>query len=455
MSSSQLYNRLQKTSFINYETEEQAKNKILVPSNADDRDHDNIDDYIYFNFEVNNNATEEKAIELNFDVNRLDPILKNPSAYEYGIERFSSPATIPIFIEDPNKLQLAVEIYDPNTELSFLQPVEFYRSIYTINGFETQYKNYINDGVYDYQTLTNAINTALDLAVRDFDQNPINLALGKEFPEGDDGEDASPFIRYFQSSGNFTLYAPEQDGLPTPPDPYITFNQGKFFPLDNDQSYPEKPYLPLQIRFSRTLAKLFSGFQQFNFNDDDNTSFPNSRLPVMMVIQDTIYTGGSSSIGNTNVNRIRGVNFRYSTTQWDVRPEMNQFDKILFLSNQVPIKDELLGEVKAVQERQLFDYVISNRLQNREQINFFPQYIKWSNLQSQQELRKFTMSVYLQYRYIEEKQEPPPPNQNPPLERKRFKQPILYPLTLQPNERFSAKIVFRKRKMVNVRNIEE
>jgi hypothetical protein len=138
---------------------------------------------------------------------------------------------------------------------------------------------------------------------------------------------------------------------------------------------------------------------------------------------------------------------------------MNQFDKILFLSNQVPIKDELLGEVKAVQERQLFDYVISNRLQNREQINYFPQYIKWSNLQAQQELRKFSMNVYLQYRFIEEKKEPPPPNQNPPvnppLERETFKQPKLYPLKLQPNERFSAKIVFRKRKMVNVRNIEE
>ena len=445
MSNNQLYNRLQKTSFINYDTAENAKNKVLVPNNPDDRDHDNVDDYIYFNFEVNNNATEKKAVELNFDVNRLDPILKNPSAYEYGIERFSSPATIPILIDDPSKLELAVEIYDPNTQLSFLRPVEFYDSTFLIQGFETQYNNYIKDGVYDYQIITNAVNTALDLCVGDFDDDPINQALGKEFPEYNDDEDASPFLRYFEDTGNFSLYAPEMP-IPDPPEPFITFNQGKFFPNDNDNSYPTQPYLPLQIRFSRNLAKLFSGLQQFNFNDNDTTSFPNSQLPVMMVIQDTIYTQGTSQINNTNLVSIRGVNFRYSTTQWDIRPEMNQIDKILFLSNQVPIKDELLGETKAVQERQLFDYVISNRLQNREQINYFPQYIKWSNLQSQTELRKFSMNVYLQYRYIEEKTDN---NGN------TYKQPILYPLKLQPNERFSAKIVFRRKKMLNVRNIEE
>jgi hypothetical protein len=443
MSNNQLYNKLSKLTMNQYDTIENARNRILVPNNPDDRDHENTDDIIYFNFEVNNNATEEKAVELKFDINRLDPILKNPSAYEYGIERFSSPATIPIFIDDFQQFPLIVEIYDPNVEGGFSSTdiVEVLQNNLLIqNGFREPYKNYIKNGVYDYQTLVNAINLAFKNCVDIFN---VNHPEGLEFPIDNDGNFSTPFIRYFQSTGNFSLYAPEEP-KEDPEVRRVYFNQGKYFPYEYG-GQPEKPYLPLQIRFSRTLAKLFSGLQQFNFNDDDETSFEGANEPVLMVIQDLFITTATGNIDRSNLIEYQGVDYRYSTTQYDIRKEMNQFDKILFLTDAVPVKDELLGEIKAVQERQLFDYVISNRLQNREQINFFPQYIKWSNLQAQQELRQFTMNVYLQYRFIENKTDN---NGN------TYKQPVLYPLTLQPNERFSAKIVFRKRKLLNVRNIQ-
>ena len=80
--------------------------------------------------------------------------------------------------------------------------------------------------------------------------------------------------------------------LPAPPPPApeeekedpevrrVYFNQGKYFPYDYGAGQPEKPYLPLQIRFSRTLAKLFSGLQQFNFNEDDELKSKNAILKI-------------------------------------------------------------------------------------------------------------------------------------------------------------------------------
>ena len=46
MSNNQLYNKLSKLTMNQYDTIENARNRILVPSNPDDRDHENTDDII-------------------------------------------------------------------------------------------------------------------------------------------------------------------------------------------------------------------------------------------------------------------------------------------------------------------------------------------------------------------------------------------------------------------------
>ena len=64
-----------------------------------------------------------------------------------------------------------------------------------------------------------------------------------------------------------------------------------------------------------------------------------------------------------------------------------------------------------------------NRLNDKKNINFFPQYLKWNNLESQTEMRRINMRVYLEY--FDGSQ---------------------YPLRLQPGEIFNAKLIFRKKK---------
>ena len=373
------------------------------------------DEHIYYNFEVNNPSTSQNAIDLRFSINRVKEILEKPTDWEFGVERFSCPATIPIFIDDPENFPLVVNIFDPNLNLNYGVGVDITNNDLTMPPFQPQYNNYINNGVYSYSRLVAAVNTALLQTAEIFNLSHPTLS----FPDDDTGEIAAPFIRYFQTTGNFSLYAPQDPVPAVPTDPRLFFDQGRLFPQSSDGTLPTPQ--PLQIRFSRQLAKLFSGLPQFNYSDPD--PLDQGGLPVLMVIQDLIFTPGTQAIDNTNIVEIRGVEYMYSTTQWDVRPEMNQFDKILFLTDSLPVRDELEGEARDVVQRQMIDYVITNRLQDRSQINYFPQYVKWNDLESSTELKRLDMTVFIEY---------------------RDKQKFI--LKLQPNERFSAKLVFRRKK---------
>jgi hypothetical protein len=410
-----LYNKLARLNLNQQENLERNQYKQLVPSNPDEVDEANTDDYIYFNFDVVNPVVSFSSADLVFDVNRINPILKNPAQYEYAVERFSCPsATIPIYVQDDGT--------PPDDEGDFPLYIRFARYAYDAGGTKTlEYEtkavsvsvynlltlpnkpSLIEKGVYQYQSIVDAINQALFNCVAEYlNDNAGTTSIGQ------------PFMRYFPKTGNFTLYAPET-------------KIGTDIDYELGENYPKtvNPYVAVEIQFSTQLAKLFSGlFQWYSGSFNYQTVILKSTYGVEPLVYD-------------------GDNYLFNTTQWDCRPEMEQFDKILFLTDTVPIKDELLGETKAVQQRQLFDYVITNRLNDKAQINFFPQYLKWSNLQANTELRQFTMQVYIQQR--QKKYEV---NNNGRIINE---EPILYPLTLQPNERFSAKVVFRKKHPQNVR----
>jgi hypothetical protein len=412
-----LYNKLARLNLNQQQSLERNQYKQLVPSNPDEVDEANTDDYIYFNFDNTNPVRSFTSIDLQFDVNRINAILKNPAQYEYAVERFScSSSSIPIYVQDdgtpppdeddgdfPLFIRFARYAYDiTGTKTleyrTLANPVSVYEPITLPNN-----PSLITKGVYQYQSIVNAINSALLNCVNQYRaDNAGTTSVGQ------------PFMRYFRETGNFTLYAPE-----TKIGTDIDYNLG--------ENYPQivTPYNAVEIQFSTALAKLFSGlFQWYSGSDNYQTIILQPKIGVEPFVYD-------------------GDNYLFNTTDYDVRPEMEQFDKILFLTDTVPIKDELLGETKAVQQRQLFDYVITNRLNNKAQINFFPQYLKWSNLQANTELRQFTMQVYIQQRQKKNEVN----NNNLIIN----SETVLYPLTLQPNDTFSAKVVFRKKHPQNVR----
>lgn len=412
--------RLLRKQYDNFKDYEENKNKVLRPSHEDDIAHENKDDYIYYNFEVSNPAEEKNQLLLEFDVNRIDAILKNPSEYEIGIENFSISSTLPIFVQSlatapdfKTNFGLLIEIYDPNTDQIFgsqVVPTPITENVPPLN---EQYKNAIPDGLYDYQQLVNAINLSFLNLVLIFN---ANHSAGLTFPIDSLGEQTTPFMRYFQETGTFRLYAPQTDEPVNPALPWLYFEQSPYFPTNNNGGIPE-PRQPLQIRFSRTLGKLFSGFSQYNLND--------GAAPVVIGLQDLIYEQGG--VNDKNITTIRGVDYLYTTTQYDCRPNMNQFNTLVFETDSVPIKDELLGTRRDIMSKRLFDYTLPPKLADRSRIVYNPNYVRFSNLQSNIELRQFTMRVF-------------------------FESPqgdALY-FALQPNEEFKCKVIFRRKNKLNV-----
>ena len=392
-------NSMRRTLIHNANRREEESHLYLV----DDEKTDNTEettDYLYYNFDVNNTTPASvQAIDLNFDVIRTNDILKTPNEWEYGVENFSCPASLPIYIEDDKNypLQLRLVIRDISTgNITYATDavdIKVYDNPLGINLVTIpQSTNLIKNGVYNYQSICNAVSFALTNAQTQFDID--RLPDGQQIVE-------PPYMRYFQKTGNFSVYAPIDTEMTD-----LTFDLGAEFPIEYPTIVPNTALV--EIQFNVNLAKLFNGLYQWVSGDDNWRT---------IVIQ--------TSPGKT-VETFDGVTYYYTTTQWDVRREMAQFDKIIFQTTSFPIKDELIGEQKEIVERQLFDYILTNRLADREQINFFPQFIKWNNLESNSELRRIDMNVYIQYR-----------------------NGVKYPLKLQPGERFSSKIIF-KRKRKNI-----
>jgi hypothetical protein len=388
----------------NADERDQYRHHELVSSREHEQDQSNTNDIIYFNFEVQNPTTEVEAKDLIFDVNRVEPILKVPSDYEYAVERFSCPSTFPIYIEDPTNypLQLRFVIRNESTSQITYQTLAFEVRVYDALGTPVvnrvnvpQSPNLIRNGVYDYQSIVAAINYQLENANEQF--NFDRAGVGEQIG-------AIPYMRYFQRTGTFSLYAPI-DAENT----NVSFDLSQNFPIQYGVIAPDAL---VEIQFNTNLAKLFSGLFQWVSGDDNWKT---------MVIQDIL--GKEDSTFN-------GVSYIYSSTQYDVRPAMEQFKKIVFTTDSVPVRDELIGQQRSVVQRQLFDYVLSNRLNDKRNINFFPQYLKWNNLESESEMRRINMNVYLEYR-----------------------DGTLYPLKLQPGEIFNTKIIFRKKKTKKVHEV--
>jgi len=425
-------NRFRTIQLRNSETREEFKHHELINNEIAHVDQSNTNDYIYYNFEVSNppsqydnkedpelsNPINTNATSLTFDVTRVEPILNGASSdYEYAVERFSVPSVFPIYLEDKEKYPLMIRIVLRDTATGdILQASEnsFVKIYNNPSAFlqpeVPQTKNLISNGIYDYQTIVSGVNQALLVATELFNTiDPMNFYIG----DFGTATPVYPFMRYFQQSGNFSLYAPTADSTDN-----IIFNLGDRFPLTYPFPVDPSNSPVCEIQFNDNLASLFSGLFSWQTTDDGWKTMVFQARPGTIPFE------------------WEGNNYYTNTTQWDVRPSMEKFKKIIFTTDHVPVKDELLAgdnvnnNQRNITQRQLFDYVLSNRLNDKANINFFPQYLKWNNLQSETELRQINMNVYLQYQ-----------------------DDTLYPLKLQTGQIFNCKLLFRKKKTTKVNDV--
>ena len=225
------------------------------------------------------------------------------------------------------------------------------------------FDEYVNENrVYDYESLVLGVNESI-----------------AQLCNGDFGLTEYPFIRY-NGNGNFDFYFP----------PLFTA----------DRQDPLNPVgRAYRIDFNFDLLRIFNCFEA----DIDGT------------LESSLRQG-------ENLITWNGVNYAVRKSQWDPRPAMIRWTRIIFLSDSIPIRDELLGSETDKMESQLLDYIINNRVLDKTNINYFPNYVKYNNLLNSSDLRRLSVRVMLEY-----------------------EDGTLYPLDLYPDTNFFMKLVFRKK----------
>jgi len=134
-------------------------------------------------------------------------------------------------------------------------------------------------------------------------------------------------------------------------------------------------------------------------------------------------------------------NWAVLTEKWDCRPPASQFDKLIFRTSTIPVKNELIGEQKDILSRQILDYSLQARVNNGYQILYQPEVLKWSDMNSNTDLRRIGLNVVLQRNGVQPRQSASDPIR---LEE--------YPLFILPNTYFNVKLVFRRKQVYYMRS---
>lgn len=488
-----LYNRLE-----NVQRDiERDKNKILPYGNEGNTNqevnYDEVDEKLYYNLTIFNPATtfdnsfNTKTLTADFDVNRVDDVIKIPSEWQVAIQSFSVPNNIPIIVQ---RLQGGLPIDEDNIYGVVLYNRQTNEGLFASLSFNALDSEQPAGAVYDYEKIILLVNQAIE----NLSTNLLGAGIN----------------------------------------PYVAFSNPPFFSRNNTTQILEC-WLPalnyqlgvggyMEIYFSKPLKDLLSGFSYQLASENvtgDPPPFPQTlddgyyRLmpyyqsgnpfstlssliyqigvsvitPLGAVVDGTyvninviggsgvggqvsvfIQGGGSvinidfTNTGNDlyvsgDVVTISGVdvggvspaddieltlfitNNEYKgwailTEQWDSRPPASQFDKLIFRTSTIPVKNELIGEQKDILSRQILDYSLQARVNNGFQILYQPEVLKWSDMNSNTDLRRIGLNVVLQRNGIQPRQSASDPIR---LEE--------YPLYILPNKYFNVKLVFKRKQV--------
>lgn len=316
----------------------------------------------YINIELYNpiNNPDPIPIRAVSNITQSSPLLDNPSNYKLACARFSIPANIPLFIypSEPLATQIyQVELYDTVTGISVKTPLIF--------------QDWCADclyprGVYFYTHMLLMVNTALKSCYTQM------LVLNPLFsvPVADAIQ-----IIYETSTQLFYMNIPAFSGL--------------YF---NNQ---------LEIRMT---TELYIGFFP-SFPSKGIFSSP-INLPILFVFDSTQRVGGPTVFRIYNESPCIAI--------W------NQFQKILILSNTIPINPEIISSSNQQTRSLLLDFEPTPSVSSTVPFQFFANIFRWVDLISNQPLSQIEITVQIQYR-----------------------DGSIFPLYLQKNEAMTIKLVLR------------
>ena len=283
--------------------------------------------HVYFNIRENYNA----ETTFDFNANRVDDILENPSEYEMGISRFSIPSIgIPVLFNTPNKYYIRI-ILDGDT---------FYRDEvqFPVNTSDPNplYPPYF--GVWSYSEIATGITTSLKTL-----HDIIKLEQPTFLPTKECSFTFDPITKLF------SLYAQDDYGASNIK---VQFNHNLFNILNSFQSYS-----------SVTPPDLFP-YHQIIIKDNGNNG--------------TTYGGGGYIM----------------TQQYSTLSQMSILDKIVFETNSLPINPELTLSQNNETVIAIDDFYIVRDINDSYTIQFAPVGpILYTDLTSSDPLRRIDIAI--------------------------------------------------------------
>jgi len=318
--------------------------------------------YIYYNLRIHNSIeNNDEVINTYYSSTRVEEILPKCNDYKLSVIRFQLPANFPLFIypEDPNIFQVKLT----NAGDSVIKNL-----VYT-----QKYETYIERGIYYVNHFIEILNKALQEAHGDL------LIL-------------NPGITY---DAPFFVY-----------DPNVATKIYLVCPIE----YIDGNLNNITLSLS---SKLFNwGFQEFPVADGN-----------LVLHNDFIQL----SIFDNKINNritINSKDYYKIYSEVDTTPLFNKFSDIVILTDSIPINPENISSQLNETQRILSDFVpISEQGLIGSVYQYFPRVYRYTNLVSNEPLRKIDINIYILYQTGE-----------------------LYSHRLLPGEYFTMKLMFVRNK---------
>jgi len=322
------------------------------------------EEYIYYNLRVSNPIESNDVINTYYSSTRVEQILDKCNNYKLSVIRFQLPANFPLFIYPDNPNLFQVKLTNGLDTVSK-------NLVYT-----QKYETYIERGIYYVNHFIEIINKALEDAHADL------LILNPAITY-----DAAFFVYDPNVATKIYLVAPIE---------YIDGN------LNN-------------ITLSLS-SKLFNwGLQEFPVADG-NLTLHND------FIQLSIF---DNKIDNKIT--ISGKDYYKIYSEVDTTSTLNKFSDIAVLTDSIPISPENMSSQLNETQRILSDFVpISEQGLNGSYYQYFANPYRYTNLVSNEPLRKIDINIYILYQTGE-----------------------FFSHRLLPGEYFTMKILFMRNEKIN------
>lgn len=292
-------------------------------------------EYIYYNLRVSNPIESNEVIPTVYNSTRVEQILDKCNDYKLSVIRFQLPANFPLFIYPTDETLFQVKLTNGgDTVIKNL--------VYT-----QKYETYIERGIYYVNHFVEILNKALEQAHADL------LILN----------------------------------------PGITYN-APFFVYDPNVA--TKLYLVAPIEYidgNVNNITLFLSSKLFNFGlqeipvSDGNLILHNDFIKLSIF---------DNKIDNKIT--ISGKDYYKIYSEVDTTPLFNKFSDIVILTDSIPINPENISSQLNETQRILSDFVpIGEQGLIGDYYQYFPSVYRYTNLVSNEPLRKIDIKIYILY----------------------------------------------------------